>query len=251
MAPPRSGGGGLEKAYIVLVEPPERLTSTPRLSEITAKSNSGGLGQIDFMFNPSSYTVSKSASWRRSETKGAPSVAMPEFVGSQPATMTLELLIDHSDRDKPQVAKQVDLLLSAVVPITKSIQQGRPTPPWAVFGWGRRIPMVAFVSTVSATYTLFRPDGTPVRARCSVTLEEVPTDPMPRQNPTSGSDRALRQHVVVAGDSLPSIALEAYGDVSRWRDIADVNRIDDPMRLAPGDQLLLPHPADLDEVAAR
>jgi LysM repeat protein len=245
-----SGGGSLAKAEIVLVQPPKDLTATPQLSQITSTAKGGGgLGRIPFMFNPASYTVSKGAKWNRAETKGAKTVAMPEFVGSLPASMTLEILIDHSDRATPTVASTVDLLLSAVVPIPGTLDQGNPTPPWAVFSWGSRIPMVAFVSNVSATYTLFRPDGTPVRAKCSVTLEEVPTDPMPKQNPTSGSDRPIRQHTVVAGDSLPSIAQAAYGDAARWRDVADANGIDDPLHLPAGTSVLLPHEADLPELA--
>lgn len=236
-------GGSLEKAYISLIEPPKSMDRVPRLTELTSKR---GIGQIDFMFNPASYTVQKTANWRREATKGAATVAMPEFIGSNPATMTLELLIDHSERKTPKVAQQVDLLLSAVVPIPSTISQNRPTPPWAVFGWGSRIPMVAFVSSVSATYTYFNPDGTPVRASCTISLDEVPTDPRPKQNPTSGGEHPMRQHVVVAGDTLPSVAMSAYGSAARWRDVARANHIDNPLALTAGDRLLLPHPADLD-----
>jgi nucleoid-associated protein YgaU len=42
------------------------------------------------------------------------------------------------------------------------------------------------------------------------------------------------------GDSLPSIAYEAYGDATRWRVIAEANGIDDPMRLRRGSELTIP-----------
>ncbi|MGW7310516.1 peptidase M23, partial [Streptomyces sp. NPDC054835] len=36
-----------------------------------------------------------------------------------------------------------------------------------------------------------------------------------------------------------------YGDATRWRVIAEANGIDDPMRLSPGTELLLPSAAEL------
>jgi nucleoid-associated protein YgaU len=53
--------------------------------------------------------------------------------------------------------------------------------------------------------------------------------------------------VVVAGDTLPSVAFHAYGDPNLWRAVAEANGIDDPMRLRAGTRLLLPA---LDELVA-
>jgi nucleoid-associated protein YgaU len=112
-----------------------------------------------------------------------------------------------------------------------------------VFGWGSTVSIVAIVKSVSARFSLFRPDGTPIRAVCNVSLEEVPTE-APRQNPTSGSLTALRTHRVVAGDSLASIAYDEYEDARLWRALAEANHLDDPMRLPPGTELLVPPPAE-------
>ncbi len=50
---------------------------------------------------------------------------------------------------------------------------------------------------------------------------------------------------MVAGDSLPSLAWREYGNATQWRAIAEANGIDDPMRLRPGTELLLPLADDL------
>lgn len=236
----------LEKAYLVLIEPPNPPTRTPRLSEVTSKSRSGGEGEIRFAFNPSSYSISKSANWERAPKTGTTSAAMPEFTGAEPASLDLELFIDHTDRDRPRVAQDVERLLSAVVPLEKTIAANRPSPPWAVFGWGSRIVFVGLIRSVNATYSYFTAAGVPLRATCSLSLEEVPTDPIPKQNPTSGGLTIQRSHRIVAGDTLASIAYGAYGDPARWRDVAAANRVCDPLRLRAGDMLLLP---DVDVVA--
>jgi nucleoid-associated protein YgaU len=42
------------------------------------------------------------------------------------------------------------------------------------------------------------------------------------------------------GDSLQSIAFDAYGDPTRWRPIAEANGIDDPLALRSGAELTIP-----------
>lgn len=93
--------------------------------------------------------------------------------------------------------------------------------------------------SVNVTYTRFTPAGVPNRAVVSLTMQEADT-PKGGTNPTSGSRESGRAHTVTAGDSLPSIAKDAYGRPSEWRKIADENGIDDPLRVRNGRSLLLP-----------
>jgi nucleoid-associated protein YgaU len=232
--------GKLEKAYLAVVAPPTPATKPPRLSEVLGKARSGGEGEIVFTFNPNQFSISKSAGWSRVPQRTATSSAMPQFTGSEPAILTLEVFFDASEAQTPRVAADVQRLLDCVRPLRQTIASDEPSPPLVVFGWGRFTSFVAIVKQVNANYTMFRPDGTPTRATATITLEEIPTDPPPRQNPTSGALAAHRVHQVVAGDSLASIAYEEYGDATLWRRIAELNDIDDPMRVPPGRPLLVP-----------
>jgi nucleoid-associated protein YgaU len=141
----------------------------------------------------------------------------------------------------------VEELLTCCVPTKASIAANVPSPPWVKFVWGqfKTVSFYAYVSQISATYTLFDPDGTPLRANCSLTLNEV-SGSTPGQNPTSGGRSANHVHRLVAGDSLELLAFREYGDATAWRLIAEANGIDDPVRLRPGVEVLLP---DIDEAA--
>jgi nucleoid-associated protein YgaU len=86
---------------------------------------------------------------------------------------------------------------------------------------------------------MFRLDGTPVRAKVSISFEETPMSAA-KQNPTSGGQPGRRTHLVTMGDSLASLAYREYGDPGLWRAIAAANGIDDPSRLHPGMSLLIP-----------
>jgi nucleoid-associated protein YgaU len=110
-------------------------------------------------------------------------------------------------------------------------------------------PIVGDCHLKSVTIKLqeFDETGKTTRAVATISLEEVLAD-TPRQNPTSGGPAGNRAHVVAAGDSLASIAFREYDDAALWRGLADLNGIDDPMRLRIGQRLLVPPYAD---VAAR
>lgn len=230
------GSDSFKHAQLEVRDPPRSGQTTP-----------GGVrSTIDFQFNPKELKVAKSATWKRESQRNRRSSSVPEFSGSEPVKLTVEMFLDATDKNASQtgVVTTVEQLFSLVVPTKESLSAGKACPPVVIFRWGGLTGFVAYVSQVQVTYSLFAPGGTPIRAVAQVSLEELTPD-YPPQNPTSGSDRVRSTHVSVDGDSLPALAHREYGDASRWRDIAAVNGMDDPMRLAPGTTVLLPAADDL------
>jgi hypothetical protein len=194
---------------------------------------------IECRFNPREYVVAKSATWTRTPARGAESAPIPEFVGTNPRTLQMELFFDDWESGSGDVSKDVETLLQWTNPTRDSIGANKPNPPVVFFQWGTKPLFDAYVKSVSARYTMFRSDGTPVRAHVTTTFEEVPNEPA-RQNPTSGGEPGRRTHVAAAGDTLHSVAYREYGDPALWRGLAAVNGIDDPLRLVPGTRLIVP-----------
>jgi len=220
----------LEHAYLLTHEP----------------SKDGSLSQpgperdrIPFTFNPKELTVTKSASWARENAKGNAKSSPPQYNGPQPSKLTLEMFLDASAKQDSTVVKTVEKLFECCVPTGPSLDKKKPAPPWVLFRWGSLTSFLGYISSVQAKYTLFTAGGLPIRATCTITLEELAGAP-PKQNPTSGGLVSHRTHQVVEGDSLPAIAYQEYGKPALWRMVAEANRIDDPMRLRPGTRLLLP-----------
>ncbi|MEN0130419.1 MAG: LysM peptidoglycan-binding domain-containing protein [Brevundimonas sp.] len=226
--------------------PGERQTLTHAWLDVREPSKDGSLaqagpsiGQIKFQFNPKELTLAKAAQWTRPTTQGNKRSSPPQYQGPQPSKLTLEMFFDASDKHDDSVVKQVDMLFACCVPTTASHDKKKDSPPWVLFRWGGLTGFLAYISSVSAKYTLFTAAGLPIRATCTVTLEELSGDP-PRQNPTSGGLAPHREHILVEGDTLAGIAYAEYGDAGSWRAVAEINGIDDPMRLRPGRRLLLP-----------
>ncbi len=200
-----------------------------------------GSTELKFRFNPKEYSVSKSATWNRPTNKGAKHASTPEFGGVQPQTVQMELFFDDWE-GKGDLVKDIETLLGWLKPTDESIGKKKPQPQALKFRWGGKQPLAefkGFLKSVSAKYTMFRPDGTPIRATAQIALEEIPTDPK-KQNPTSGTLAGRRSHLVGAGDSLHAIAFREYDDASLWRGLATFNGIDDPLRVLPGTRLLIP-----------
>ena len=124
-------------------------------------------------------------------------------------------------------------------------------PPDLVVQWGP--PTVGFMITAQMTkvdinYVRVTSDGIPVLAECNLTLKESPS-PLSMTNPTSGGRPGRNRHVVLADESLMSIAVQTFGTPAAWRAIAEVNGVDDPSAVRPGDVLYLPAPEELAELA--
>lgn len=239
---PAGGGNGLKDGRPKMEKAKLLLFDTKPAAE--GGGPGASRGTIAFQFNPKEVTIAKTAKWERKPAKGATKAGPPEFTGSEPCKLTVEMFFDSGGGKGGPVVTTVDLLFSCCVPTEKSLSTKKPTPPLVVLQWGSTSSFYAFVTSVSAKYTLFSSDGTPIRATCAVSMEEMPTD-APRQNPTSGSQDVRRVHRTVAGDTLASVAYAEYGDPAQWRPLAAYNGIDDPLRVRTGMVLLLPTPEEL------
>jgi len=209
---------------------------------ISAPSTNGqsngtsGEDTIHFPFNPKEFTVERTAEWRVKPSKKA---SMPEFTGTKPGAVTLEMFLDASDGG--DVTGLVKKLFNCVSPDPKTTRN-KPSPPFVSFGWGSSVYLEkAIVKSVSVKYTRFRADGTPIRAIATVHLEEL-RPAQPGQNPTSGSLEGMMSRTVASGDTLPSIAYQELGSADLWRPIARINGIADPLRIRPGCRLIIPSP---------
>ena len=216
----------VEKAFLTIFQP------------TTAGGLGPPIGQIFFHFNPREYSVSRSVNWRPSPNPANEEGPTSEFTGAQPQTMDLEIFLDEDVGGRP-IVPDIEMLLQATVPTTLSKMLKRPSPPFVLFGWGPTTSVRAYIKSVNVQYTRFEGRGIPTRAVVKLRLEELPLVPG-LQNPTSGAREASRSHIVQAGDSLASIAYQEYQEPNRWRDIAEANDIDDPMRIPTGTRLVLP-----------
>jgi nucleoid-associated protein YgaU len=187
---------------------------------------------FNVLFNPTQYTIEKSNSLAEA---GIPGLEAPilQYVHGNTRTLNMDLFFDtYEERTdvRDHTSKVYDLLL---------VDAETHAPPICKIVWGC-FSFRGVLDHVSGRYTLFLPDGTPVRATLSVSFKEyIEVEVLVRQNPTHSADHQ-KTRVVQAGDKLTDIAFREYGDARKWRPIADANRLDNPLQLKPGHVLIIP-----------
>ncbi len=198
--------------------------------------------RVEVLFNPTEYTIAKQNQWQSHPIVGR-NVPRLDFTSGGSKTMTLELFFDVFEQANGDARTHVNKLwdLTMINEQNRNRSTRRSRPPLCLFQWGPDWQFKAAVTNLSVRYTLFRQDGTPVRATASITLQEAEdATEQPRTNPTSGSKPGYRRRQVGPNETLPNIAHEVYGDSAQWRNIAQANDLDDPMALEAGMILSIP-----------
>lgn len=197
---------------------------------------------VEVMFNPTEYSFTKSNNWQVPKKKGA-NVPPLEFNGGNPTDLKVQLMFDTYESGE-DVRKQYTNAIWNLAMVNKQkidpkTKKGRP--PKCEFRWGTMWSFKAVVAQINQKFTLFLPDGTPVRAVLDVTFKQVEDEGLyPRQNPTSGAVPGHRSHTIKEGETLDWIAAQEYGSAVHWRFIAETNAIDNPFQVKPGTVISLP-----------
>lgn len=194
-------------------------------------------GEIPVCFNPGEYSMDKSNEFANINIPGLESPLL-QFVRGGLETLTMDLFFDTYTDEKPEKEKRdVRDYTDRIVNLLK-IDSDLNAPPVLKFVWGS-LDFTCVLSKVNKKFTMFRPDGKPVRATLSVTFNEFKTEKSTKEKPLQSRDRT-KHRILKEGDSLWLIAAEEYGDPAMWRDIAIVNKIDNPRILETGSGISIP-----------
>jgi nucleoid-associated protein YgaU len=201
-----------------------------------AVSDKDGGGTLTFMFNPASLKTSQELKLANRETNQQATV--PEYQGTSGVCLTIpEAWFDTYEKGTSVRTEYIDKLERLMI-----YKKETHVVPVVVFVWGKftassetNPEYVFFLKKLDVEYTMFLPDGTPVRAKVTMALEQLPNPKYDKQSPDHAKLRVVKQ-----GDTLQSIAFAEYDDPGEWRRIAASNNIVDPMDLRPGMRLLVP-----------
>lgn len=190
--------------------------------------------EIPVLFNPGEYSMEKSNEFANINIPGLESPLL-QFVRGGLETLTMDLFFDTYTYEKSIDVRKT--YTDKIVNLLK-IDSDLHAPPVLKFVWGS-LDFTCVLSKVSKKFTMFRPDGKPVRATLGVTFNEFKTEKSTKEKPLQSRDRT-KHRILKDGDSLWLIAAEEYGDPAMWRDIARANKIDNPRILKTGRGIVIP-----------
>jgi len=135
--------------------------------------------RIECMFNPKEYTLSKKGGWETAQSSNKDS-GEGNFSGGSGATLSLQLFFDtYLSRPSPTTVVDVrvhtDKLwkLMLIHEETKNKKTGKGHPPEVLFQWGGTWFFKAVITNMQQQFTLFLPNGVPVRAMVTLELQQT------------------------------------------------------------------------------
>lgn len=208
---------------------------------------------IELVYNPTELSFEKSVHLAEITIPGL-NAPLQQFVRGLAEKLTVELFFDTTDNGMGAGANSVTQQTDRIYALTR-IEPSGHAPPTVSFFWGQAVPgrympkasgsqwrdsFKGIVESVRHKFTLFSPDGIPLRATLTVTIREFAPlhEQLPRSNPSS-PDRS-HAHVLRERETLSHVAAIYYLRPTVWRPIADANGINDPRRVSPGQLLGVP-----------
>lgn len=214
--------------------------ATPAKLTIYAYSDSAmtkQIGEYEVKVNPEKYTQSYAAVYNQSGAAGSSNIPL-KFDHQRPSTIKFELLFDATGAipgSATDLTAEINKFLSVVWRYQGSIHE----PFYLKVFWGD-LSFGARLTALDLAYTMFRPDGTPLRARGDVTFTNYvdPATLAAQEKKQSADLTHVRQ--VVAGDTLPALCEKIYGLPGLFPLVARHNGLRHFRRLEPGRQLVFP-----------
>lgn len=229
-------------------------------SSTAAKMNKAGLQvygergvtNIPCLFNPTSYSISRSVSYQPVRALGS-DLELVQFASCSSSILHVTLFFDSLmiSEKKPsglfltittdeaeENARPVTDYTAPIVAATR-IDGKLHRPPRVGFVWGN-LNFCGVVTSVDEEFLMFSKDGKPVRECMTLTIESARTDASSaRTSPFESPDRTKCVRFT-EGMSLWQLAYDEYGDPNEWKRIARENKISDPLSIEVGTLLRVP-----------
>ena len=207
------------------------------------------LEPVHVAINPDTITVATTFSYKAVQPSGATG-AQQVFDKQKPADMKFELLFDStgvlanqkeflSGFKSAGKVKSVFEQIEEFVDVAFSFDGKTHKPKKLKLIWGTLV-FKGVVKSWSITYTLFQPDGTPIRAKGSLSISESIEEDLRLAKEDKSSPDLTHVRTVTAGDTLPDMCNTIYGDSSYYINIAEYNKLDNFRVLTPGTKLYFP-----------
>jgi hypothetical protein len=194
--------------------------------------------------NPASYTHEYTISYADRQAPGS-SGPSPEFDRVGQESISFDLIFDATGVIPPPipgmplptdgVAGLIDQFKTLVATMNGAIHR----PNYVKLSWAQ-LQYQCVLSKMNVTYTLFKPNGTPLRAKMSLTFLSFASEKQLAEQANLGSPDLTHMVTVVAGDTLPALCHRIYGSSGYYLKIAHFNGLLGFRQLKPGMQLLFP-----------
>ncbi|OUC11772.1 MAG: hypothetical protein B0A82_26670 [Alkalinema sp. CACIAM 70d] len=242
--------GKLEKMTIRAFKPRSNPKDPPKVSDDPKDT-------YVVQVNPNSYTLNHLLEYKYQQGQGF-SGGEAKYDKSLPTTLQFEFLFDGTGVVPPpselgdipligaiasalsgstefKVKDEIDKFNNLVYKFDGKIHRPREL----LLIWGYLV-FPCVLASINYRFTLFKPDGTPLRAIASCSFSESSSDAEREQKDNATSPDLTHLREVHAGDTLPLMTDHIYGKPDLYLEVARVNKLVNFRRLRTGTQIAFP-----------
>jgi len=194
------------------------------------------LARFEAYVNPAEITLSYEIEYDAAQGSGTTNSRM-DFKKIKPGDLSLTFFIDGTGANGhlADVQEQVEKFQ------TVSMYNGDiHRTNYLKIVWGTLQVKRCVLKSAAIAYKLFRPDGVPLRAVITAVFTDNSDDQTRVAIAQDHSPDLTHRRIFKAGDRLPALCNEIYGDPRLYLRVAAANGLDDFRRILPGTEVFFP-----------
>lgn len=193
-------------------------------------------GRFESYVNPSEITLSYEMEYDAAQGSGTTNSRM-NFKKQKPGELALTFFIDGTGANGNliDVQKKIEEF-QTVTGYNGDIHR----PNYLKVNWGTLQVKRCVLKSASIAYKMFRADGVPLRAVITANFTDNSDDTTRVAMAQDQSPDLTHRRTFKAGDRLPVLCNEIYGDPHLYLRVAQANGIDDFRNIPPGTQVFFP-----------
>jgi hypothetical protein len=214
----------------------ELLKITGYLDEDFSSAVSGDPYEV--MMNPESIKWNRSITYNEQQPIDSSSPEQ-KYKSTPSDNLSFDLVIDCTgivDAKRTDLAKEIKVLEDIIFTYNGKIHR----PNYVKIQWGANIIFFSVLKTFNTTYTLFKPDGSPLRAKVSLSFGEYTSSKKRNQEEKKSSPDLTHLIEAVEGESLPQLCNKVWNSPYYYTQVAKYNGLNKFRHLKGGQQLIFP-----------
>ncbi len=195
--------------------------------------------------NPASYIYNYKILYNNRQAQGSPGLS-PDFNRVGTNSVSFELTFDATGVIPSPLAGVSSAPADGIVgqiadfqALVLKLNGNTHSPNFVKLAWAQ-LQFQCRMESMKITYTLFRPDGTPLRAKVAVGFVSFTSESQLAKQANKKSPDLTHILTVMAGDTLPALCHRIYGSSLFYLGVAEANGLNDFRKLVPGTQIFFP-----------
>ncbi len=194
------------------------------------------ISEFSAFVNPNEITIAYEMEYDSAQGSGTTGSRM-EFKKIKPGDMSLSFFIDGSGANGITVNTQEQVeLFQTVTGYNGNIHR----PNYLKIVWGTLQVKRCVLKSASIAYKMFKPSGEPLRAIISANFTDSSDDETRVALAQDQSPDLTHMRLIKAGDNLPLLCHQIYGDIRYYLEVARANKLDNFRQLVPGNKIYFP-----------